>query len=340
MLRSSGRKGCRIYYARRPEFERADDKLRFLEGTKLSDVQFEEVVPDDSCNWINIPQNDFATLAPMGSRAAKSAKSEARQRAIFNLFSLGVSTNRDEWVIDMNAENLAEKTKYLTRRYGEIMRHRGEFATDVKWSRNLKRRFAQGKTEEWDIGRIRAIQHRPFVTKSFYDSDLFVDELGLSRKLFPRGYVNPTIVVSYGKEFRVLAVDDVFDLHFIGDSQGMPSTRDPIRGQPFDNITDWAISQFARHYRAESLSPKAGLTREAVFSYVYAVLHNPGYRDRYALNLLRELPRIPFYPDFRAWSSWGRKLLELHIGYRNVAPYALKVVSKAVHDGHRRVPSP
>lgn len=31
-----------------------------------------------------------------------------------------------------------------------------------------------------------------------------------------------------------------------------------------------------------------------IFHYLYAVLHHPEYRDRYAANLRRELPRIPF----------------------------------------------
>src|SRR5882672_5342998 len=31
-----------------------------------------------------------------------------------------------------------------------------------------------------------------------------------------------------------------------------------------------------------------------IFHYIYAVLHHPEYRERYAANLRRELPRIPF----------------------------------------------
>jgi predicted helicase len=37
-----------------------------------------------------------------------------------------------------------------------------------------------------------------------------------------------------------------------------------------------------------------GLTRADIFHYVYALLHHPAYRTRYAENLKRELPRIPF----------------------------------------------
>jgi predicted helicase len=54
------------------------------------------------------------------------------------------------------------------------------------------------------------------------------------------------------------------------------------------------------------------------------VLYNPTYREKYALNLKRELPRIPFYTDFWQWAEWGEKLMALHIGYETVEPWPLK----------------
>ena len=41
----------------------------------------------------------------------------------------------------------------------------------------------------------------------------------------------------------------------------------------------------------------------------------PAYREKYALNLKAEFPRIPFYADFRRWADWGKRLVELHTGY-------------------------
>ncbi len=55
-----------------------------------------------------------------------------------------------------------------------------------------------------------------------------------------------------------------------------------------ENITDWALEQFRSHYNDLSI------TKWDIFHYVYAVLHHPEYRERYAANLRRELPRIPF----------------------------------------------
>jgi Type ISP C-terminal specificity domain len=65
------------------------------------------------------------------------------------------------------------------------------------------------------------------------------------------------------------------------------------------------------------------ITKDAIFAYCYAVLHDPAYREKYALNLKREFPRIPFYPDFDQWVKWGEALLTLHIGYEDVEPYKL-----------------
>ncbi len=65
------------------------------------------------------------------------------------------------------------------------------------------------------------------------------------------------------------------------------------------------------------------ITKDAIFAYCYAVLHDPLYREKYALNLKREFPRIPFYPDFAQWVAWGEALLKLHIGYEDVKPFKL-----------------
>ena len=53
------------------------------------------------------------------------------------------------------------------------------------------------------------------------------------------------------------------------------------------------------------------------------MLHDPVYRETYALNLKREFPRIPFYAGFKRWRDWGQELLDLHIGYETAPPFGL-----------------
>jgi len=54
------------------------------------------------------------------------------------------------------------------------------------------------------------------------------------------------------------------------------------------------------------------------------VLHNPAYRQKYAINLKREFPRLPFYDDFQQWAAWGKQLMNLHLNYETVKKYPLK----------------
>jgi predicted helicase len=55
-------------------------------------------------------------------------------------------------------------------------------------------------------------------------------------------------------------------------------------------------------------------------------LHDPVYRETYAINLRREFPRVPLYDDFARWRDWGQALLNLHIDFGVAAPFGLKRV--------------
>ncbi len=92
-----------------------------------------------------------------------------------------------------------------------------------------------------------------------------------------------------------------------------------------ENITDWAHDEFRKHYRPETREERLGNhKRMRFFTTFTAVLHDPVYREKYALNLKREFPRIPFYKDFWQWAEWGKELMDLHIGYESVTPAKLK----------------
>jgi predicted helicase len=136
----SGKKGCRVFYARRPEMETAEEKLSWLAVARASRLGFEEVRPDANGNWINVSSNDFEDLIPIVSKAAKAARSSGQERAIFKTFGFGVSTNRDEWVYDDSAVHLATKIIAFLGAYAESL-SKGAPDSDVKWSRNLKRNW-------------------------------------------------------------------------------------------------------------------------------------------------------------------------------------------------------
>ncbi|HEY1527657.1 MAG TPA: type ISP restriction/modification enzyme [Candidatus Angelobacter sp.] len=85
-----------------------------------------------------------------------------------------------------------------------------------------------------------------------------------------------------------------------------------------ENITDWALDQFRSHYKDKCI------TKWDIFYYTYAVLHHPEYRTRYAANLKRELPRIPYAPDFHPFAKAGKRLAELHVDYEKQKEYPLE----------------
>ncbi len=119
-----------------------------------------------------------------------------------------------------------------------------------------------------------------------------------------------------------MAVDAVPDLHFVGSGAGsveLPLYRYTPSGERVENITEWAFARFRTRYSVEA--PE--LTKDEIFAYVYAVLHDPIYRTTYAAELRREFPRVPLHDGFARWTAWGRTLLELHTGYETVAPAQL-----------------
>ena len=87
-----------------------------------------------------------------------------------------------------------------------------------------------------------------------------------------------------------------------------------------DALTDRALTTFQQHYQ------DMAITKDDLFYYVYGILHSPDYRTRFAADLKKQLPRIPFAPDFWGFSRSGRALGDLHCGYENVEPYPLEEI--------------
>ena len=87
-----------------------------------------------------------------------------------------------------------------------------------------------------------------------------------------------------------------------------------------ENITDWALTQFRGHYRDEAI------TKHDIFHYVYALLNHPDYRERYQANLKRDLPHLPYTPDFWGFAKAGERLGEIHINYEDAEEYPLRFI--------------
>jgi predicted helicase len=327
-------KGCKILYARRPEMETAEDKLGFVAGNKVSSILFEKVVPDKNSSWLNLSDNDWENLLPLSSKASKAARKMSQQKTVFQLFSLGVVTARDDWVYDFSPDQLRVKVKSLISRYNtEVEKSTSDLKSlavddSIKWSRAVKRDLEQKRRYKEDDGVYLTSDYRPFVRQDFYYSPRLNEMIYQTSRLFGRRRSTKYISYVAGSrlDFCVFAGQNIpnYAMFSLDPAQNLPSHRYSEDGERIDNITDWGLKQFQAHFERGEKKPKRRITKDDIFNYVYAVLHDPLYREKYAINLKREFPRVPFYPDFFQWAEWGKHLMELHIGYETVKPWALK----------------
>lgn len=184
--------------------------------------------------------------------------------------------------------------------------------------------------DHFDADLVVESAYRPFFSQAYYADPIFSDRLtgnhaecfGSDFKRKPKSFALTAPGAS--RSFSALATKGIADWHFLGDTQLYPLTRTGS-GNDADNVTDWALKKFTAHYAEEIGKGKGArkITKEAIFHYCYAVLYDPLYREKYAQNLKREFPRIPFYAGFWQWAAWGEQLMALHIGYEAVEPFSL-----------------
>lgn len=339
-IRSAAHTEHKLYYHRVPEDWRKTEKLKWLADRGVAGkVEWQELIPDIHHTWI-VTQNSltFNSLLEMGSKEAKQARSSRVVDTIFKTYSTGISTSRDTVVYDFNAAKLLSRMKQFSESYNsEIDRYKRENSPSdvdafvnydrVKWSRNLKRHFRNYDYLKLDSASIRPALYRPFSRKFIYFADIAVDELGQCNHIFPTSFEE--------KENKVICITNHSQTPFVVQMTNAIPSLDvggrPGQCFPFyvydedgtnrrENITDWALAQFQAHYTDPSI------TKWDIFYYVYAALHNPAYREKFAANLKRDLPRIPYYAGFRAYAEVGKALADLHLNYETLTPYPLESV--------------
>lgn len=352
--RSKDKTPARVHYIRRPELETAEEKLSFLATHPMCGLDFDEVQPDKTGNWVNLTNNDFETLMPLGTKEAKALTDQSKAKTIFKLFSLGASSNRDDWAVDFDETALAEKVEYFSRFFTKEKQRWHEFSNErsfpsteeknrqlanfldreIKWTSELEAHLDKRGDLEFDKRYVRPYSYRPFVSMHTYFQPVFTHRFYMQGRIFPVLEKDANQYLSFigdatDKPFSVLSGDELPDLNYLSAAAAgtkvFPFWVYTPDGQRIENITDWALKQFTTNYAAETGKGKAArkVTKEAIFHYCYAVLHDPVYREKYAQNLKREFPRIPFYADFWRWTAWGEALMQLHIGYETVEPFAL-----------------
>ena len=279
-------------------------------------------------------------------------KAGASGDAVFALFGNGYKTGRDAYMYNFSREACAENARRMVNDYraalaeweesgavaeggveGVTRRH----SAHLRWDRELKRRLRQRVRAEFDESKIREVAYRPFVKQFLYADDTFSQAPGRTRAMFPHESSENRAICVPGlgstSPFSTLIVDTMPDLSVVAACQCFPRYRwrraaaaqTGIPGvganmERIDNITDAALRAFRAHYADPSID------KDSIFDYVYGALHAPEWRQRFANDLAKELPRIPFAADFHAFARAGRSLAALHLGYETAPEYPLELV--------------
>ncbi len=347
----STHEGCRILYRDIGDHLKREEKLEILrEARSVSGIpDWRAITPDRHNNWIGQRDEAYQQLHPIGSDVARSGK---KDRTIFQLFSNGFYTGKDPYMYNLAHPSCAINARKMITEYNDALQTRQQnpersidqiiqdSSTNIKWDATLVNRLRSGRRTSFSPVCVNEVVYRPYVKSYCYVDEVLAKRPKIRQLMFPEQDTLNRVICVPGigstKPFSVLGVDTMPDIQLMFNGQYFPRYRFKRRDdrQPslpddtpdverVDNITDAALDAFRAHYG------DSAITKDRIFDYVYGVLHAPKYRERFANDLLKELPRVPFAPDFHAFEAAGGALLDLHIGYEKCEEYPLRLESKA-----------
>ena len=314
-----------------------------------------QIIPDQFNDWLNQRDPNFDTYISIGD------KKDRKNSAIFNTYSSGVKTNRDAWCYNSSYDKLNRKIFSMIETYNrEVNRFKlikgknhlektedylNMDLTEISWSGDLITQLEKGNFANFNRNNIRLGLYRPFYKQYLYFDRMLNNSIYQIPLLFPEQELDNKAIYLNGagarKDFSILMTDTTPDLELIEKGQCFPlylyekeetqavNSDDLFANQTEkstacegyqrrDAITDEALNHFETAY------PNENISKEDIFYYIYGLLHSEEYREKYADNLSKQLPRIPCVKsavDFWAFSQAGRELAELHLNYETVPMY-------------------
>ena len=340
-----------------------EDKLEKIEAyASVSGVpQWQAIAPDAHGDWLKQRDDSFGQFIVLGDKKGDAPK-------LFDNFSLGVVTNRDAWAYNQSKAKLAANMSGMIAFYNaEVARFNAANPglataarqervdgfinpdpTQISWTHNIKQDLVRDNRHIFEVGCLVPSLYRPFTKQWLYYNRRFNERVYQMPRIFPDASAKNLVICTAGvgakHSFCALIVNTLPNLGMvdIGVTQCFPlylydeadqssddclfaqeSSKGPRRR---DAITDAGLAHFQNAYPDEAIS------KQDLFYYIYGILHSPDYRERYADNLSKELPRIPRVKtaaDFWAFSKAGRELAALHLNYETVKKYALIIGSQS-----------
>ena len=351
-----------IYYHDIGDYLTREQKLKIIHNFhSIRSVDWIKIQPNDKNDWINIRDGVFDSQIPL----YPNEKSE-KQSVFTPVCSMGIVTSRDVWCYNSSKGILIENIKnsiayynHQVERYLEAKKENNSLvaqdfveydSTKFSWDRRQKiTDCPKGIQYEFEEDSVRISQYRPFYKQNSYINKYLNNCTYKIPQLFPqRETYNLFIDVSgigSSKDFSCLLSANIPDYQLLFNGQCFPlywyeenknkqkslfdeeTNDDYIRR---DGITDWILKEVRTRYGTKNI------TKEMIFYYVYGLLHSKDYRERFAADLKKSLPRIPIVDsveDFMEFYKAGKELADLHLNYETVAPYPDVIVH-----GDRQVP--
>jgi predicted helicase len=347
----------RIHYSDIGDYLSRDKKLsNVAEAGTFSGLDSSMLNPNSHGEWLTQRTPAISEWLPLGAKHGD----EAHEGTLFYLYGRGLETGRDAWVYQFSQLKLtrnARKTihsfneqvdtfiEYLRGRTNRPQSYVPEFidldATRISWTLSLKNRLAARRPLEWRDDAVLLATYRPFMRQRVYFGQGLSHITGQTPNFFPTAeHANVGFTLtgpSSHYEFCLIAANAVPDLHLLDTGQFFARWRyekvtedegmlafgaadqdgEVVDGyRRIDNITDHALATFRTAYGD-------AISTDDIFYYCYGLLHSPDYRETYAADLKKMLPRIPLVTDPWPFIAAGRALSDLHLGYETVTPYPL-----------------
>ena len=319
------------YLSREEKLKKIKD-FRSIDGINYLDA-WKDITPDKYGDWIDKRDDSFDDFLPIGDKKKKDPD------AIFNLYSLGVSTSRDSWAYNFSQKEVHKNMKNMIGFYNqELIRLQNERVDlsqyddntidqllnrdnkKISWSRSLKKYLLKRNILQFDKNSIRISSYRPFMKSYFYFDRKLNETVYQIPKIFPQNDTKNKVICISGigaKVFSTLMTDVIPNYNFIVPTQCFPLYQFDKSGSTKEAISDSTLNKFREHYLNESTKE---IKKEDIFYYIYGILHSNDYREKYKFNLNKSLPRIPLAPRFWDFSKSGRKLAYFHIKYESQIP--------------------
>ncbi|MDT0120851.1 type ISP restriction/modification enzyme [Kocuria sp. PD6] len=354
---------CELRYRDIGDYLSREAKLEIIRTAGLNDEGWQTLEPNAKGEWLNQSTDEFQEYAPLGAknendrdgiicRSYSAGLKSGRDSWCYNYSARHLANNMRRIVTTFNATSASFDPTGRTA--GEILaqakKHADYDPTKMSWNRGTLNDLARRRKYTFDEAKIVRSAYRPFSKQHLYFDRSLNDMLYRMPSMFPApehenyGFYLTGVGSHYA--FTLLATDAIPDLHLLDTGQFFPRyTYEPLDTptgnenpaelnlglgggescvvvggyRRLDNVTDETLARYTEAFGE-------GVSKDEIFASVYAQLHDPAYRAKYAADLKRQLPRIPLpgsVEDFRAYAAAGRELMDLHIGYETVDPYPL-----------------